>query len=293
MAGKPRRKDDNIPPEIFTQQVEAARLNRELINRLARWRAEHELTQAEVAKRMHTSQPAVVRLEYHKHDAQLSTLARYAAALGLKIDFVIRDRETGAQVWSSFTEGRQYTAEDAGIANESEQTASSAQSAASEVTIFDDTWNKLSERDLERQPYVIAAAEEPGWNLVYATSGSLPLPSEIVTEQDRRMEQAEDPNVVGVFGPKDTDPIVIATAPGAMPNQPHLIHTLVAKIRDVTDDIEQESEAPTDVSAQMERRKFRFAAAIKAIREALDQEPLLIEHTQPPKEVSADLPERE
>jgi DNA-directed RNA polymerase specialized sigma24 family protein len=85
----------------FADQVQAARRNRELIAELTRWRNSHGPSQAEVAKRMRTSQSAVARLESHQHDAQLSTLGRYVAALGLSLDFVVSDRETTAQIWSS------------------------------------------------------------------------------------------------------------------------------------------------------------------------------------------------
>lgn len=88
----------------FNDQVQAARRNRELITKLAQWRAEHGPSQAEVAKRMHTSQPAVARLESHQHDAQLSTLARYIAALGLSLHFALIDSRTLAPIWTSIEE---------------------------------------------------------------------------------------------------------------------------------------------------------------------------------------------
>lgn len=68
---------------VFASEVQAARRNRELITALARRRTAKQLTQADIADRMRTSQSAVARLETHQHDAQLSTLARYVTALGL------------------------------------------------------------------------------------------------------------------------------------------------------------------------------------------------------------------
>jgi repressor LexA len=59
---------------------------RELIARLAQRRAESGLSQADVAERMQTSQSAIARLESGQHDAQVSTLARYAEVLGLSLD---------------------------------------------------------------------------------------------------------------------------------------------------------------------------------------------------------------
>jgi len=70
------------------EQADAAADERELIARLARARAASGLSQARVAELMQTSQSAVARLESGRHDAQLSTLARYAEALGLSLDFV-------------------------------------------------------------------------------------------------------------------------------------------------------------------------------------------------------------
>src|SRR5260221_3191614 len=87
--------------EAFAREVDAARRSRGLIGWLARWRNEHGASQAQIAKRMQTSQPAVARLESYQHDPQLSTLTRYVAALGFSLDFVLRDDETGEEVWTS------------------------------------------------------------------------------------------------------------------------------------------------------------------------------------------------
>jgi repressor LexA len=59
---------------------------RELITRLAQRRAASGLSQADIAERMQTSQSAIARLESGQHDAQVSTLARYAEVLGLSLD---------------------------------------------------------------------------------------------------------------------------------------------------------------------------------------------------------------
>lgn len=58
---------------------------------LARHRRATGLSQAEVADRMGTSQPAVARLEAGAVDARLSTLHRYAAALGCDLQLSMRD----------------------------------------------------------------------------------------------------------------------------------------------------------------------------------------------------------
>lgn len=48
------------------------------------------LTQTEVAARMGTSQSAVARLEAGDSDLRLSTIERYAAALGQVVDWTLR-----------------------------------------------------------------------------------------------------------------------------------------------------------------------------------------------------------
>jgi predicted transcriptional regulator len=65
----------------------------ELIAELIRARRESELSQTEIAARMGTSQSAVARLESGDLDARLSTLERYAAALGRTVDWQVRSTE--------------------------------------------------------------------------------------------------------------------------------------------------------------------------------------------------------
>jgi predicted transcriptional regulator len=71
-----------------------AERRRELIDELVRARLESELSQTEIAARMGTSQSAVARLESGTLDARLSTLERYAAALGRTVDWQIRPEES-------------------------------------------------------------------------------------------------------------------------------------------------------------------------------------------------------
>jgi predicted transcriptional regulator len=66
---------------------------RELIDELVRARRESDLSQTEIAARMGTSQSAVARLESGELDARLSTLERYAAALGRTVDWQVRPTE--------------------------------------------------------------------------------------------------------------------------------------------------------------------------------------------------------
>src|SRR5437763_2471990 len=51
------------------------------------------LSQTEVAARMRTSQSAVARLESGDADVRLSTLERYAAALGHHLDWTLKERK--------------------------------------------------------------------------------------------------------------------------------------------------------------------------------------------------------
>jgi predicted transcriptional regulator len=66
---------------------------RELIDELVRARQENDLSQTEIAARMGTSQSAVARLESGGLDARLSTLERYAAALGYTVNWQVRPSE--------------------------------------------------------------------------------------------------------------------------------------------------------------------------------------------------------
>jgi predicted transcriptional regulator len=66
---------------------------RELIGELVRARQESDLSQTEIAARMGTSQSAVARLESGGLDARLSTLERYAAALGCTVNWQVRPSE--------------------------------------------------------------------------------------------------------------------------------------------------------------------------------------------------------
>jgi transcriptional regulator with XRE-family HTH domain len=60
---------------------------KELAGELVRLRRDAGLSQTEVAARMGTSQSAVARLEAGQGDLRLSSLQRYAAALGRRIEW--------------------------------------------------------------------------------------------------------------------------------------------------------------------------------------------------------------
>ena len=64
----------------------------DLVEQLVKRRLLLGLSQTEVAARMKTSQSAVARLEAGDSDARLSTLQRYAAAVGGGLDMRISTR---------------------------------------------------------------------------------------------------------------------------------------------------------------------------------------------------------
>lgn len=78
----------------FTAMVEAAYERRRLLRELAELRARRGLTQAQVAAVMGTSQSAVARLEKGEIDAKLSTVDRFALALGTEVRWSLADSRT-------------------------------------------------------------------------------------------------------------------------------------------------------------------------------------------------------
>src|SRR5437879_6278352 len=71
----------------FVQLVEAAGARRELLRRLGRRRVQLGLSQAQIAAQMGTSQPAVARLESGEVDARISTVERFAGAVGTRLEY--------------------------------------------------------------------------------------------------------------------------------------------------------------------------------------------------------------
>jgi predicted transcriptional regulator len=77
--------DDRLP--VFPGFREIAERRRRLVSELVAQRRTLGLSQTEVAARMRTSQSSVARLEASAGDVRLSTLERYAAALGHTLDW--------------------------------------------------------------------------------------------------------------------------------------------------------------------------------------------------------------
>jgi predicted transcriptional regulator len=75
---------------LFPGFREMAERRRALADDLVTQRQALGLSQTEVAARMGTSQSAVARLESGDADVRLSTLERYAAALGHELDWRLK-----------------------------------------------------------------------------------------------------------------------------------------------------------------------------------------------------------
>jgi predicted transcriptional regulator len=84
-------RDDDLP--ALPGFREMARRRRGALSDLVAERVSAGLSQTDVAARMGTSQSAVARLESGALDARLSTLQRYAAALGRTVDWQVRPSE--------------------------------------------------------------------------------------------------------------------------------------------------------------------------------------------------------
>ena len=75
---------------VFPGFKEMAERRRVLVDELVQRRLSSGLSQTEVAARMGTSQSAVARLESAGADVRLSTVERYAAALGYSLDWKLQ-----------------------------------------------------------------------------------------------------------------------------------------------------------------------------------------------------------
>jgi transcriptional regulator with XRE-family HTH domain len=81
----------------FPGFAQMAARRRALSEQLVARRMKLGLTQTQVAARMGTSQSSVARLEAGEDDIRLSTLERYAAALGSRLDWQLRDSTSQRQ----------------------------------------------------------------------------------------------------------------------------------------------------------------------------------------------------
>lgn len=75
----------------FPALMQKARQRRALLNTLAAVRSRTRISQSAIAKRIKTSQPAIELLEVGTVDPRLSTLQRYAASVGKRIQWTLVD----------------------------------------------------------------------------------------------------------------------------------------------------------------------------------------------------------
>ncbi|HAG99716.1 MAG TPA: hypothetical protein DCL75_12900 [Ktedonobacter sp.] len=75
----------------FPTLMEEARQRRALLSHLAAIRSRSKISQTTIAKRIKTSQPAIARLEAGIVDPRLSTLQRYAASVGKRVEWTLVD----------------------------------------------------------------------------------------------------------------------------------------------------------------------------------------------------------
>jgi predicted transcriptional regulator len=81
------RMDEDISPFPGFDRIQR---RRRLMTELAEKRRELGLSQTEVAARMGTSQSTIARLEAGEGDVRLSSVERYAAALGHSVEWQLR-----------------------------------------------------------------------------------------------------------------------------------------------------------------------------------------------------------
>lgn len=85
VIGELEREQEVSAQAVVLEAAEHGR--RQLCSELRELRKSSSVSQVELARRIGTSQPAIARLEAGLADPKLSTLARYAAALGFELHF--------------------------------------------------------------------------------------------------------------------------------------------------------------------------------------------------------------
>lgn len=91
-----RNHDEKVPSSVFPGFAgHVASDPAELMQLLVTRRQQLGFSQTEVAARMGTSQSSVARLEAGQGDVRVSTLRRYADAVGTKVGFAVPDAGEG------------------------------------------------------------------------------------------------------------------------------------------------------------------------------------------------------
>jgi predicted transcriptional regulator len=75
----------------FPSLMEEARQRRILLDTLTTSRSHSRISQKAIAKRIKTSQSAIARLEAGSTNPRLSTIQRYAASIGKRIEWTLVD----------------------------------------------------------------------------------------------------------------------------------------------------------------------------------------------------------
>ena len=86
--------DERRHDPVFPGFREMAERRQALTGELVELRRGLGLSQTQVAARMGTSQSAVARLETGTADVLVSTVERYASALGRRLDWTLEDEST-------------------------------------------------------------------------------------------------------------------------------------------------------------------------------------------------------
>jgi len=93
---------DELLADLTARDARAPRLaelvssRREILLQLTQRRVDLGMSQARVAAAMDTSQPVIARLENRGYDVKLSTLQRYADALGLDVNVTLVEKNPEA-----------------------------------------------------------------------------------------------------------------------------------------------------------------------------------------------------
>jgi DNA-binding XRE family transcriptional regulator len=74
---------ENLKDPAFQQEWERTELARAVAIQVAAYRADHDLTQSELARQLGMSQPAIARLESGEHTPTVQTLQRLSRGFGL------------------------------------------------------------------------------------------------------------------------------------------------------------------------------------------------------------------
>lgn len=75
---------EHVEDPAFREEWERSALARAVATRVVAYRAEHGLSQTQLARKLGVSQPLVARLEMGEHEPTLATLSRLSRHLGLE-----------------------------------------------------------------------------------------------------------------------------------------------------------------------------------------------------------------